>query len=67
VIICEIVVHLLVRVQNNKRCTVHGINNKVDTYIHMWTVWTSVTLGSPNQRSQARIKMKQVYPQCFQM
>ena len=25
VIICEIIVHLLVIVQNNKRCTVHGI------------------------------------------
>jgi len=25
VIICEIIVHLLVKVQNNKRCTVQGI------------------------------------------
>jgi uncharacterized C2H2 Zn-finger protein len=25
VIICEIIVHLLVIVQNNKRCTVHGV------------------------------------------
>jgi len=25
VIICEIIVHLLVIVENNKRCTVHGI------------------------------------------
>jgi len=26
VIICEIIVHLLVIVQNNKRCTIQGIN-----------------------------------------
>jgi hypothetical protein len=30
VIICEIIVHLLVIVQNNKRCTVQGIKIKLD-------------------------------------